>query len=374
MEAVGQEAMKQDTSSFKPRIQFSIITCDAGEDIYTIWGHTAVRVVDSVNNTDIVFNYGTFNFNEPNFIAKFLKGDLLYFVSVNNYSDFLYEYQFEKRNVYEQVLKLSTAEKIKWYTALQENMMGDNRFYLYNFISDNCTTRVKDGLFKNTNFQATSVPVKSYRSEVVSAPYKQGLPWIGLGIDLLLGAYSDQKPSDNQAGFLPFLLHTQIASTGRLVLKENVLTYASEKPVSSNSPIYILLALLLFYAFCSKWNSLITQRIAKVIDVILLVSFTVGGSLMVYMSLISKHTACHQNYNLMWMHPLYFIALVFYFIPSKAIGQISMLFLASIAGLIITSYWLPQHFSIEVWTLIAIAALLNYRLVEKGRINALFKK
>ena len=252
--------------------------------------------------------------------------------------------------------------------------MGDNRFYLYNFISDNCTTRVKDGLFKNTNFQATSVPVKSYRSEVVSAPYKQGLPWIGLGIDLLLGAYSDQKPSDNQAGFLPFLLHTQIASTGRLVLNENVLTYASEKPVSSNSPIYILLALLLFYAFCSKWNSLITQRIAKVLDIVLLVSFTVGGSLMVYMSLISKHTACHQNYNLMWMHPLYFIALVFYFIRSKAIGQIGMLFLASIAGLIITSYWLPQHFSIEVWTLIAIAALLNYRLVEKGHINALFKK
>ena len=371
---MGQEAMRQDTSSFKPRIQFSIITCDAGEDIYTIWGHTAVRVVDSVNNTDIVFNYGTFNFNEPNFIAKFIKGDLLYFVSVNNYSDFLNEYQFEKRNVYEQVLKLSTAEKIKWYTALQVNMMGDNRFYLYNFISDNCTTRVKDGLFKNSNFQATSLPAKSYRSEVVSAPYKQGLPWIGLGIDLLLGAYSDQKPSDFQAGFLPFLLHRQIATTGRLVVKENVLTYASEKTVSSNSPIYILLALLLFYAFCSKWNSLITQRIAKVLDILLLVSFTVGGSLMVYMSLISKHSACYQNYNLMWMHPLYIIALVFYFIPSKAIGQIGMLFLASIAGLIITSYWLPQHFSIEVWALIAIAALLNYRLVEKGRINTLFKK
>lgn len=374
MQAIGQEAMRQDTSSFKPRIQFSIITCDAGEDIYTIWGHTAVRVVDSVNNTDIVFNYGTFNFNEPNFIAKFLKGDLLYFVSVNNYSDFLNEYQFEKRNVYEQVLKLSTAEKIKWYTALQVNMMGDNRFYLYNFISDNCTTRVKDGLFKNTNFQATSVPVKSYRSEVVSAPYKQGLPWIGLGIDLLLGAYSDQKPSEFQAGFLPFLLHQQIASTGRLVVKENVLTYASEKPVSSNSPIYILLALLLFYAFCSKWNSLITQRIAKVLDIVLLVSFTVGGSLMVYMSLISKHTSCHQNYNLMWMHPFYIIALVFYFIRSKVIGQIGLVFFASIVGLVLTSYWLPQHFSIEVWTLIAIAALLNYRLVEKGRINALFKK
>ena len=371
---MGQEAMGQDTSSFKPRIQFSIITCAAGEDIYTIWGHTAVRVVDSVNQTDIVFNYGTFNFNEPNFIAKFLKGDLLYFVSVNNYSDFLNEYQFGKRNVYEQVLKLSDAEKIKWYTALQVNMIGDNRFYLYNFISDNCTTRVKDGLFKNSSFQPTALPITSYRSEVVSAPYKQGLPWIGLGIDLLLGAYSDQKPSNFQAAFLPFLLREQIATTGRLVVKENVLTYASETPVSSNSPIYILVILLIVYAFCSKWNSLITQRIAKVVDILLLIAFTAGGSLMVYMSMISKHTACFQNYNLMWMHPLYIIALVFYFIRSKAIGQIGMIFLASIAGLIITSYWLPQHFSKEVWVLIATAALLNYRLVEKGRINALFKK
>jgi len=371
---MGQEAMVQDTSSFKPRIQISIITCAAGEEIYSIWGHTAVRVVDSVNQTDIVFNYGTFNFNEPNFIAKFLKGDLLYFVSVNNYSDFLNEYQFEKRNVYEQVLKLSNTEKIKWYTALQVNMMGDNRFYLYNFISDNCTTRVKDGLFKNSSFQPTALPIASYRSEVVSAPYKQGLPWIGLGIDLLLGAYSDQKPSDFQAAFLPFLLHEQIARTGRLVIKENILTYTSEIPTSSNSPFYILITLLVVYAFCSKWNSLITQSLAKVIDVLVLMAFTAGGSLMVYMSMISKHTACFQNYNLMWMHPLYLIALVFYFIRTKAIGQIGLVFFASIIGLILTSYWLPQHFSKEVWVLIATAALLNYRLIEKGRINALFKK
>jgi hypothetical protein len=330
--------------------------------------------VDSVNNTDIVFNYGTFNFNEPNFIAKFVKGDLLYFVSVNNYADFLTEYQYEKRNVYEQVLKLSTAEKIKWYTALQVNMIGDNRFYLYNFITDNCTTRIKDGLFKNSNFQPTSLSIKSFRSEVVSAPYQQGLPWIGLGIDLLLGAYSDQKPSDYQAAFLPFLLHQQVATTGRLVAKENVLKFATETATTGNTPFFILLFIVVVYAFFSRWNSLTTQRLAKVMDVVLLLSFTLGGSLMVYMSLFSKHTACYQNYNLMWMHPLYLIALVFYFIPNKIIGQIGLLFLASIISLILTSYWLPQHFSKEVWALIATALLLNYRLVEKGRLISLFKK
>ena len=368
------QAQALDTNALKPRIQFSIITCAAGSDIYTTWGHTAVRVVDSVNNTDIVFNYGTFNFNEPNFIAKFVKGDLLYFVSVNNYADFLTEYQYEKRNVYEQVLKLSTAEKIKWYTALQVNMIGDNRFYLYNFITDNCTTRIKDGLFKNSNFQPTSLSIKSFRSEVVSAPYQQGLPWIGLGIDLLLGAYSDQKPSDYQAAFLPFLLHQQVATTGRLVAKENVLKFATETATIGNTPFFILLFIVVVYAFFSRWNSLTTQRLAKVMDVVLLLSFTLGGSLMVYMSLFSKHTACYQNYNLMWMHPLYLIALVFYFIPNKIIGQIGLLFLASIISLILTSYWLPQHFSKEVWALIATALLLNYRLVEKGRLISLFKK
>ena len=368
------QAQALDTNALKPRIQFSIITCAAGSDIYTTWGHTAVRVVDSVNNTDIVFNYGTFNFNEPNFIAKFVKGDLLYFVSVNNYADFLTEYQYEKRNVYEQVLKLSTAEKIKWYTALQVNMIGDNRFYLYNFITDNCTTRIKDGLFKNSNFQPTSLSIKSFRSEVVSAPYQQGLPWIGLGIDLLLGAYSDQKPSDYQAAFLPFLLHQQVATTGRLVAKENVLKFATETATTGNTPFFILLFIVVVYAFFSRWNSLTTQRLAKVMDVVLLLSFTLGGSLIVYMSLFSKHTACYQNYNLMWMHPLYLIALVFYFISNKIIGQIGLLFLASIISLILTSYWLPQHFSKEVWALIATALLLNYRLVEKGRLISLFKK
>ena len=56
-------------------LRFSLITCDAGEDIYTIWGHTAIRVVDSMNQTDIVYNYGSFDFNTPNFIAKFVKGN-----------------------------------------------------------------------------------------------------------------------------------------------------------------------------------------------------------------------------------------------------------------------------------------------------------
>ena len=229
-------SVAQDSIPNTAKLQVSVLTCAAGEDIYTVWGHTAVRVVDSINHTDIVFNYGTFDFNEPNFLTKFLKGSLLYFISANNYNDFIAEYQFEKREVVEQVLKLSTPEKVKWYEALKINMIDSNRYYLYNFITDNCTTRIKDGLFKNSAFQPVGINVPSFRSEVVKAPYQQGLPWIGLGIDLLLGAYSDQKPNDFQASFLPKLLHQQIANTRRLVAKNNILVTANQNNSNASTP------------------------------------------------------------------------------------------------------------------------------------------
>ena len=350
------------------QLQISILTCAAGEDIYTAWGHSAIRVVDSIKHTDYVFNYGTFDFNEPYFLTKFIKGNLKYFISVNEYSDFIEQYKYEGRSIQEQVLKLTAAEKTKWYTALQINTIGDNRFYLYNFITDNCTTRVKDGLFTNAFIQPIHIPVRSFRDEVVKAPYAQGIPWIGFGIDLLLGAYSDQEPDNFKSGFLPPLLFNQIGSIKKLVLKTNTYSFSTSiKPVSAGpSPFVILLIILFFYAFVSKWNSLLTQKIAKVIDVVLLVLFSIGGSLVFYMSLISLHTACYENFNLMWLHPAYIIALVFYFIPKKWIGQLGMLFFSAQLGLLITCYWIPQHFSKEVFALMGIALLLNYRLILKG--------
>lgn len=349
-------------------IQISILTCSAGEDIYTAWGHSAIRVIDSVHHTDFVFNYGTFDFNEPFFLTKFVKGSLQYFMSANEYADFLAAYKFEGRNITEQVLKLDDTEKISWYKALQVNMIGDNRFYLYNFITDNCTTRVKDGLFKNSNIQPVHIPVKSFRSEVVKAPYTQGIPWIGFGIDLLLGAYSDQAPDNYQSGFLPNLLFEQIKSTRHLVTETNTYQNSTTKSTlpSEQQPFVVIVLVLLVYAFCSKWKHSFTQTIAKALDIILLALFGIGGCLVFYMSLISLHTACYQNFNLMWLHPAYLIALVLYFLPKKWIGKIGMLFFSAIIALVITSYWLPQHFSKEVFAMMSIALLLNYRLITKG--------
>src|SRR5580765_926960 len=92
-------------------IRLSIITCGPGDELYSLFGHTALRITDSSNNSDIVYNWGTFSFDEPNFYLKFLRGNLLYYVSADNFSDFLYEYSYEHRSVYEQVLNPGSSLK-----------------------------------------------------------------------------------------------------------------------------------------------------------------------------------------------------------------------------------------------------------------------
>ena len=354
----------QDSS--KAALQISILTCAPGEDVYTAWGHTAIRIVDSVNQTDVVYNFGTFDFNTPNFLAEFVKGNLQYFLSPEYFQNFLLQYQYEGRSIKEQVLSLTNAEKIKWQNALQKNLEGSNRYYLYNFITDNCTTRVKDGLYHFTSNQVPASSIKSFRTHVVEAPYQQGIPWIGLGIDILLGAVSDKAPSAMQAGFLPDLLYAQIAAQPNSIIREAAYDFSRPLTRKPSDPIYFILGFFVLYLFLAKWNARWSVLTAKFLDVFLLFSFGLGGLLLVYMSLFSLHTACHENWNILWLHPFYWIALIFYFIRPIWAGYLGRVFLFVAILILFTSNWLPQNFSISVYLLMLISLLLNYRLIKRG--------
>ncbi len=356
----------QDSTQFTT-LRFSLITCDAGEDIYTIWGHTAIRVIDSVNHTDMVYNYGSFDFNTPNFIAKFMKGNLKYFISADTYQNFLYEYQYYGRDVHEQVLNISSEEKLNWYQALQTNMVGDNRFYLYNFITDNCTTRIKDGIFKHTTINDSLIDVPNFREQIVSSAYKAGQAWIGFGIDLLLGAVSDRKPNAFEQAFLPTLLFNRVANNPALVTQTNHFQYQIKPVEKGIMPIYVLMVLLLIYIMAANWNARPAVYLARLIDISLLILFGIGGLLVLYMSQFSMHTACHENYNLLWLHPFYLIALVTYFISRKWTGYLGWIFFSILIAFMLGNYFIPQHFSMEVITVIAIALVLSIRLIKRGR-------
>src|ERR1700754_3646150 len=80
-------------------LRISLLTCGVGDEIWETFGHTAVRVTDSVNGTDVVYNYGTFNGYEKDFELKFMRGKLLYYVSCYPFIDFMSEYQMAGRKV-----------------------------------------------------------------------------------------------------------------------------------------------------------------------------------------------------------------------------------------------------------------------------------
>jgi hypothetical protein len=202
----------------------------------------------------------------------------------------------------------------------------------------------------------------------VSAPYKNGLDWVGLGIDLLLGAVSDQKPNLNQEAFLPILLFNKIALNHRFVSATNHLKY-NNKPIEKGiSPIIILLLVFGLYVFISSWNNSISQRIARVFDVCFLLVFGIGGVLVFYMSQISLHNACHENYNLIWLHPLYLLAIPIYFISKKWTSYIGYTFFIATILLMLASHWLPQHFSTSVMILMALALFVQIRLIQSGKL------
>ncbi|MCF8289826.1 MAG: DUF4105 domain-containing protein [Chitinophagaceae bacterium] len=352
--------------STKAALQISILTCAPGEDVYTAWGHTAIRIIDSAKQTDVVYNFGTFDFNTPNFLVEFVKGNLNYFLSADYFQNFIAEYQYYGRSIKEQVLILTDAEKIKWQNALQKNLEGNNRYYLYNFITDNCTTRVKDGFYQFATTQVPPSNIKSFRTHVVEAPYQQGIPWIGLGIDLLLGAVSDQAPTAMQAGFLPDLFFDQLAAQpGHIATTQNY-DFTRTTGSKPTDPIYYIIGLILVYLFVGKWNARWAVIAAKFLDITLLFIYGLGGLLLVYMSLFSLHTACHNNYNIAWIHPLYWIALVFYFMKPIWAGYLGRIFFIASIGLIVVSYLLPQSFSNSVYLLMGLSLVLNYRLIKRG--------
>lgn len=352
--------------STKAALQISILTCAPGEDVYTAWGHTAIRIIDSSKQTDVVYNFGTFDFNTPNFLAEFVKGNLNYFLSADYFQNFIAEYQYYGRSIKEQVLILSDAEKINWQNALQKNLEGNNRYYLYNFITDNCTTRVKDGFYQFASSQVPPSNIKSFRTHVVEAPYQQGIPWIGLGIDILLGAVSDQAPTALKAGFLPDLLFDQLAAQTDHIASTQNYNFTRTTAPKPTDPIFYIVGLILVYLFVGKWNARWAVITAKFLDVILLFVFGLGGLLLVYMSLFSLHSACHNNFNIAWIHPLYFIALVFYFMKPIWAGYLGRIFFIAALGLIVVSYWLPQSFSISVYLFMGLSLVLNYRLIKRG--------
>jgi len=290
--------------------RISVITCGLGNETYSYFGHTAIRVADPVNNIDVVYNYGAFDFRTPNFVAKFAKGDLQYFVIVHSFIDFINEYNYEKRSVFEQELIIPQNLKQTLFDNLNTTLSSEDRYYTYKFIDKNCTSMVVDVINKSLNQNIITKKGDTditYRS--ILFPYFDGHFYDKLGTSIIFGTKVDQLGTKI---FLPFELKNSLAKTtfqNHPLAKESqtLLSFEKETPTSWWNNVYTYLIILAFVILAKN----------KIIDKIFLLILSLMGVFFVAVGFYSFHHELAMNYNVLLFSPLLLILIVFSILKNK---------------------------------------------------------
>ena len=186
-------------------VDISLLTCGPGQEVWSYYGHTALRIEERAHGSDVAVNWGMFSFNQDYFVLRFVFGLTDYQIGIIPMERFLSEYYQEGRWVRQQRLALTRNEKWSILTAIENNNREENRTYRYNFFYDNCTTRARnmviDHLATNcTDFKTTETQ-STYREEIhrLNAHHR----WARFGNDLLLGFRADQPINKREWEFLP---------------------------------------------------------------------------------------------------------------------------------------------------------------------------
>lgn len=274
----------------------SVITCGVGNESYSLFGHTAIRIKDKAHFMDAVYNYGAFNFDTPNFVPKFAKGDLEYFAVMNAYTDFIKLYHYENRSVEEQELKLPLAVKQQLFENLTTSLASADSHYTYKFIDKNCTSMVVDIINKTLGSELITKKTDTeltYRS--ILFPYFDQHFYEKLGTSIIFGTKVDAPGTKL---FLPLELQKSLSLTqyNNQPLAPEIKSLLHATPTANSSlwnNIYSYLAVLALLVIVNKKG-------------IHYGYFTLMGSLgifFLFMGFYSHHFELANNYNVLLCNP-----------------------------------------------------------------------
>ncbi|MBI5218153.1 MAG: DUF4105 domain-containing protein [Bacteroidia bacterium] len=354
-----------------PLAEVSIITCSPGEELYSVFGHSAVRVVDPINNIDYIYNYGTFDFDTPNFYLKFARGKLDYMLSVELFKNFKENYISENRSVWEQVLDLSSSEKQRVFDLLEENARPENKYYKYDFFYDNCSTRIRDILQKALNNSIVFPDLKgknknSFRDLI--EPYLKHHIWSDFGIDLALGLPTDKIAASAQYMFLPYELKkgfddAKIKNPEKKLVKITNTIYETKvqnvDTTMTVTPNMVFWSLFFVVAIIS---ALIWKRNPKRywFDFLIFLIFGLLGIFLLLLWFATDHKATAWNFNLLWALPFHAV-MAFLLLKKNKPNFLNYYFLVTslLTLLLLISYKaLPQWLNIST---IPILLILCFR-------------
>ena len=334
-----------------------LLTCGAGTETYSIYGHSAVRIVIPEQNSDMVYNWGVFDFSTPNFVWKFAKGRLDYMLVEESLPQFLSGYVYEKRNVYSQKLNINPQETEKLVSLIKENLRPENAKYRYDFFYDDCSTRIRDIFEKAIGSKLLYPPVEkgkmpTFRKMV--ANYQNPYQWLQFGIDLIMGSTSDKEASFRDRMFLPIELQKELSESvinrsGKMIpLLKNpdvILNFEppANKPVFLTSPVSIFTVLMIVIIILS--GILKNKKHIKLLDIVLFTIFSVLAVLMIFFNFFTDNLQMKWNLNLIWLNPVIVICLISLIMNKSGLIWFRIVFYVSLVFLVL-HYILPQEFNI----------------------------
>ncbi|TVZ53406.1 DUF4105 domain-containing protein [Dokdonia sp. Hel_I_53] len=309
--------------------EINLITIGPGPELYDAFGHTAIQVFDKSNDINVVFNYGVFDFDTPNFYLKFARGKLLYKLAATSYDDFIYNYKAQERWIKLQELNLDLENRQATFRFLMHNLQEENKYYKYDFFYDNCATRpyyaIASGLGNSLQMDY-SQQEKGLSHRDLIHQYIPWNSWGSLGIDVALGSVIDREATPEEYLFLPNELLSAFAKAKISTSEGNkpftLDTITAYIPTESHSygsifvlsPLFIfsILSLLIIY---KTYKDYIKKYKIGWLDVLLLSLTGFIGILISFLWLGTDHTATAWNYNLLWAFPFHILAA---FIISKS--------------------------------------------------------
>ncbi|MBB4062041.1 hypothetical protein GGP80_000039 [Salinibacter ruber] len=332
--------------------EVSMVTILPGDPVYSMFGHSALRVHDPAQNIDRLYNYGTFDFSDPLFIPKFAYGHLRYFLSVVPYQRALRAYRQQRRPVLEQTLSLTRTQRTALFRVLQVNARPENRHYQYVFFFDNCSTRVRDALEQAlgdaVQFGGRPRPDATFRHML--DPYAANLPLVDLSFDLALGTPADRRVTPREAHFLPDYLfeafaHATVQSgdtTRALVARTDTTQWIDgyeATPTAFPWPLVAGWTILVLTLGWTGWQATTGRRPGGAGDALLLAAVGVTGLLACFLWFVSTYAVTEHNWNLLWAWPTHLIAATVLLWRPSAPGLRTYLAATAVGAVVVALGW-----------------------------------
>lgn len=355
--------------------QISVLTLGPYQgELYSAFGHSAIRVYDPASNTDLAFNYGVFDFNQPNFYLNFTRGHLLYKLGVYPYDLFRDHYISHNRYVHEQVLDLTQAQKQKVFDYLFWNAQPENVNYLYDYFYNNCATKVRDvfvEVFGDSIRFDGSYAKPGYTVRDLTRSYLHQQPWGELGIEICLGQPMDKTLTPYEYMFLPDYIESgfnHATLNGSPIVKETIPVYEStpEKTSFSIFHPWIVFGIFLLIVIALTIRDWRRKQLTKWFDVVLFSIMGWLGLLLFVLWIATDHRAAANNWNLLWAFPLHAVAGPM-ILRKRFSGLVKKYFLITAIILLATIVlwaFLPQQLNLFLIPLVVAMTLRAYSIYK----------